>query len=202
MVDVQPAPVTDALMTDVLPAPVAALFPGAAERARVEDWLGRELAAALLRIRSGPVVPTLDMRVSAPSSRNSISRRRARSNHCCTGPCSDAARHRADGQSALFRPVQPRRGLSGAMRRPHREPVQSAARELRLLARAGGTREPRDTRRGAPRGPRSRCHRAFRHRRFGGKLHRAHLRADRGASALRGRGRARVPRRAAVLHLA
>ena len=63
MVDVQPAPVTDALMTDVLPAPVAALFPGAAERARVEDWLGRELAAALLLIRSGPVVPTLDMRV-------------------------------------------------------------------------------------------------------------------------------------------
>ena len=44
-----------------LPDAVAALFPKAAERARIEDWLTLELERARLRIQAGPVVPTVDM---------------------------------------------------------------------------------------------------------------------------------------------
>jgi len=41
--------------------PIAALFPTASDRHRVEQWLNGELQRALLRIQSGPVTPTLDM---------------------------------------------------------------------------------------------------------------------------------------------
>jgi glutamate/tyrosine decarboxylase-like PLP-dependent enzyme len=46
----------------VLPEPIAALFPSGAERQRVEQWLTDELGAALGRVQSGPVTPTLDMK--------------------------------------------------------------------------------------------------------------------------------------------
>jgi glutamate/tyrosine decarboxylase-like PLP-dependent enzyme len=44
-----------------LPEAAAALFPEAAERNRVEEWLTGELQRALLRIQAGPVTPTIDM---------------------------------------------------------------------------------------------------------------------------------------------
>jgi glutamate/tyrosine decarboxylase-like PLP-dependent enzyme len=44
-----------------LPDAAAALFPKAAERNRVEEWLTGELQRALLRIQAGPVTPTIDM---------------------------------------------------------------------------------------------------------------------------------------------
>jgi glutamate/tyrosine decarboxylase-like PLP-dependent enzyme len=44
-----------------LPAAVAALFPSAAERARLDGWLTAALIAALERVRAGPVTPTIDM---------------------------------------------------------------------------------------------------------------------------------------------
>jgi glutamate/tyrosine decarboxylase-like PLP-dependent enzyme len=44
-----------------LPGAAAALFPKAAERNRVEEWLTGELQRALLRIQAGPVTPTIDM---------------------------------------------------------------------------------------------------------------------------------------------
>jgi glutamate/tyrosine decarboxylase-like PLP-dependent enzyme len=43
------------------PDPVAALFPSASDRNRVEEWLTGELQRALLRIQAGPVSPTIDM---------------------------------------------------------------------------------------------------------------------------------------------
>ena len=44
-----------------LPASVPALFPDPAERRRIGDWLTQELEAAAIRVRSGPVTPTIDM---------------------------------------------------------------------------------------------------------------------------------------------
>ena len=44
-----------------LPDAVAALFPPAAERDRIEEWLSGELQSALARIQTGPVTPTIDM---------------------------------------------------------------------------------------------------------------------------------------------
>ncbi len=44
-----------------LPPPVGALFPPAAERRRIEEWLSGELPQALARIQAGPVCPTLDL---------------------------------------------------------------------------------------------------------------------------------------------
>jgi glutamate/tyrosine decarboxylase-like PLP-dependent enzyme len=41
--------------------PVAALFPQAAERLEIENWLTAELGRARLSLASGPVTPTLDM---------------------------------------------------------------------------------------------------------------------------------------------
>ena len=46
---------------DALPPPVGALFPPAAERRRIEEWLSGELPRALDRVRSGPVGPTVDI---------------------------------------------------------------------------------------------------------------------------------------------
>ena len=46
---------------DPLPDPVAPLFPDAAERRRVEDWLSGELQQARAQLQAGPVAPTLDM---------------------------------------------------------------------------------------------------------------------------------------------
>jgi glutamate/tyrosine decarboxylase-like PLP-dependent enzyme len=45
-----------------LPDAVPALFPDPAERKRIGDWLTLELEAARLRVQSGPVAPTLDMK--------------------------------------------------------------------------------------------------------------------------------------------
>ena len=45
-----------------LPGAVPALFPNPAERARIEDWLTLELAAARRRVQAGPVAPSIDMR--------------------------------------------------------------------------------------------------------------------------------------------
>jgi glutamate/tyrosine decarboxylase-like PLP-dependent enzyme len=44
-----------------LPDPVAPLFPDAADRRRIEEWLSGELLQARLQIQAGPVAPTLDM---------------------------------------------------------------------------------------------------------------------------------------------
>ena len=44
-----------------MPDPVPALFPHPAERRRIGDWLTIELDAALERVKTGPVVPTIDM---------------------------------------------------------------------------------------------------------------------------------------------
>jgi glutamate/tyrosine decarboxylase-like PLP-dependent enzyme len=44
-----------------LPDAAPALFPRAAERSRVEEWLSRELQGALQRIQAGRVTPTIDM---------------------------------------------------------------------------------------------------------------------------------------------
>jgi glutamate/tyrosine decarboxylase-like PLP-dependent enzyme len=44
-----------------LPQPVPALFPSAADRARVESWLTAELQRALSQIKAGAVAPTIDM---------------------------------------------------------------------------------------------------------------------------------------------
>ena len=44
-----------------LPAAVAALFPNAAERARLDGWLTAALIEALERVRGGPVTPSIDM---------------------------------------------------------------------------------------------------------------------------------------------
>ncbi|HEY4970160.1 MAG TPA: pyridoxal-dependent decarboxylase [Steroidobacteraceae bacterium] len=44
-----------------LPDAVAALFPTATERCRVEEWLSGELQRASVRIQAGPVAPTVDM---------------------------------------------------------------------------------------------------------------------------------------------
>jgi glutamate/tyrosine decarboxylase-like PLP-dependent enzyme len=46
-----------------LPPKVAALFPPLPERARIDAWLDAQLAAAAVRIRSGPVTPTVDQRI-------------------------------------------------------------------------------------------------------------------------------------------
>ena len=47
-------------MTDH-PHPPAALFPTRAERARLDDFLTRELPRANARIAQGSVVPTFDL---------------------------------------------------------------------------------------------------------------------------------------------
>ena len=44
-----------------LPPAVPALFPNAAERARIEAWLTAKLQRALADLQKGPVVPTLDI---------------------------------------------------------------------------------------------------------------------------------------------
>jgi glutamate/tyrosine decarboxylase-like PLP-dependent enzyme len=44
-----------------LPDAIAALFPRAADRNRVEQFLSGELQQSLLRIQAGPVAPTIDM---------------------------------------------------------------------------------------------------------------------------------------------
>jgi glutamate/tyrosine decarboxylase-like PLP-dependent enzyme len=44
-----------------LPDAVPALFPQPPERRRISDWLTQELDAALTRVRSGPVTPTIEM---------------------------------------------------------------------------------------------------------------------------------------------
>jgi glutamate/tyrosine decarboxylase-like PLP-dependent enzyme len=44
-----------------LPAAVASLFPDAADGAHTDDWLTRQLLAALARVAQGPVLPTVDM---------------------------------------------------------------------------------------------------------------------------------------------
>ncbi len=44
-----------------LPAPVPALFPDAAQREQVATWLNGALQAALTRVQSGPVTPTIDL---------------------------------------------------------------------------------------------------------------------------------------------
>lgn len=49
------------MRVDSLPAPVPTLFPGAADRERLEELLTRELADAAERVARGPVVPTLDL---------------------------------------------------------------------------------------------------------------------------------------------
>jgi glutamate/tyrosine decarboxylase-like PLP-dependent enzyme len=49
------------MSVDALPAPSAALFPPAAERERIDAWLGRELGAARLELQAGPVSPRIDM---------------------------------------------------------------------------------------------------------------------------------------------
>lgn len=48
-------------LEEPLPGPVAALFPSAAERGRLDDWLTERLGQALARVQSGPVTPTLEM---------------------------------------------------------------------------------------------------------------------------------------------
>jgi glutamate/tyrosine decarboxylase-like PLP-dependent enzyme len=44
-----------------LPGAVPALFPNAADRERISNWLTLELAAAHRRVQAGPVTPTIDM---------------------------------------------------------------------------------------------------------------------------------------------
>jgi glutamate/tyrosine decarboxylase-like PLP-dependent enzyme len=44
-----------------LPDPIASLFPAEPDRNRIENWLTQELQQALLRLKAGPVVPTIDM---------------------------------------------------------------------------------------------------------------------------------------------
>ena len=44
-----------------LPGAVSALFPPAAERARIDGWLTGALVGALERVRQGAVIPTIDM---------------------------------------------------------------------------------------------------------------------------------------------
>jgi glutamate/tyrosine decarboxylase-like PLP-dependent enzyme len=44
-----------------LPDAIPALFPKAADRDRIGNWLNLELEAALRRVQAGPVTPTLDM---------------------------------------------------------------------------------------------------------------------------------------------
>jgi glutamate/tyrosine decarboxylase-like PLP-dependent enzyme len=44
-----------------LPDAVPALFPQAADRRRISDWLTQELEAAAARVQAGPVAPTIDM---------------------------------------------------------------------------------------------------------------------------------------------
>jgi glutamate/tyrosine decarboxylase-like PLP-dependent enzyme len=51
------------LSQKALPDAIAALFPKAPERRRIEDWLNGELQRALQHIQSGPVTPTIDMAV-------------------------------------------------------------------------------------------------------------------------------------------
>jgi glutamate/tyrosine decarboxylase-like PLP-dependent enzyme len=45
-----------------LPDAIPALFPQAADRERLGNWLTLELEAALRRVQAGPVTPTIDMR--------------------------------------------------------------------------------------------------------------------------------------------
>ncbi len=45
-----------------LPDASTVLFPGAAERNRIEAWLTGELHGALTRIQAGPITPTIDMK--------------------------------------------------------------------------------------------------------------------------------------------
>jgi glutamate/tyrosine decarboxylase-like PLP-dependent enzyme len=44
-----------------LPEAIPALFPPPSDRERISDWLTGELQAAMLRVQSGSVVPTIDM---------------------------------------------------------------------------------------------------------------------------------------------
>jgi glutamate/tyrosine decarboxylase-like PLP-dependent enzyme len=44
-----------------LPAPVAALFPPAQERRRIDDWLTRALGEAQTRVQRGAITPTIDV---------------------------------------------------------------------------------------------------------------------------------------------
>jgi aromatic-L-amino-acid/L-tryptophan decarboxylase len=49
------------LSPKALPDAVPALFPNAADRERISNWLTLELAAAHRRVQSGPVTPSIDM---------------------------------------------------------------------------------------------------------------------------------------------
>ena len=44
-----------------LPEAIPALFPPSGDRERISDWLTGELQAAMLRVQSGSVVPTIEM---------------------------------------------------------------------------------------------------------------------------------------------
>ena len=123
-----------------LPDAVAALFPTATERSRVEDWLTGELQRARRRIQAGPVAPTVDMPRFARNSRRSTSSR--------PRPLEEMLRWTIErmehgivqmANPRYFGLFNPGRQFSGAMRRSHRERVQSAAGEFGFLARAGGT---------------------------------------------------------------
>ena len=48
-------------MRGSLPDPVPALFPDAAQREQVAHWLSEALQAALARVQSGPITPTIDL---------------------------------------------------------------------------------------------------------------------------------------------
>ena len=49
------------MTADRIAPPVAALFPDEGTRRRMEDLLGRSLAAAAQRVLQGPVMPDIDM---------------------------------------------------------------------------------------------------------------------------------------------
>ena len=56
------APIPGATLNQIpLPRAIAALFPSASERIRLEEWLSGELQHAQLCIQAGPVTPTIDV---------------------------------------------------------------------------------------------------------------------------------------------
>ena len=110
--------------------------------------------------------------------------------------------HSPNGEPTLLRTVQPRPQFSGAVRGPHRRPVQSSVGEFRFLPRAGGAGKPRGARPRTARRLGSGSGRAFCHRRVRVELHRPALRPDRRSSEVCRRRRARVRRSGEVLYLA
>ncbi len=176
-----------------LPDAVPALFPNASDRERIGDWLTLELEAALQRIQAGPVAPAIDV--------HKFRIELERFDFTTPQPLEDALRWTIDRMEhgivqmsnpryfGLFNPganfpAQCADRIAGLF---NPQLASSASSPLPVALESHVIRASRATRRDG-------CgsHRTFRHRRIGGELHRAAVRADGRPRGFR-RARARAP---------